>query len=57
LSEKGVSSSRFTTKWYGEGQPKYDNNTADGRSKNRRVELAVVANQALKQEAMQKTKG
>ncbi len=57
LAEKGVSSSRFTTKWYGEEQPQYDNSTAAGRSKNRRVALAVVANDALKQEAMQKTKG
>ncbi|WP_121665324.1 OmpA family protein [Mesonia aquimarina] len=51
FSSHGLSSSRFTTKWYGETQPKYDNSTADGRAKNRRVELAIVANEELKEEA------
>jgi outer membrane protein OmpA-like peptidoglycan-associated protein len=57
LGEKGLDTGRFTTAWYGETQPKYDNTTAEGRSKNRRVELAIVANEALKQEAIEKTKG
>lgn len=57
LAKQGVSAGRFTTRWYGETQPKYDNSTAEGRSKNRRVELAIVANEALKQEAIEKTKG
>ena len=56
LSDKGVSSGRFTTNWYGETQPKYDNNTVEGRAKNRRVELAIVASDALKKEAMDKSK-
>jgi len=56
LSGKGVSSGRFTTNWYGENQPKYDNNTVEGRAKNRRVELAIVANEQMKQEAMDKAK-
>lgn len=49
----GLSSGRFTTKWYGETQPKYDNTTAEGRSKNRRVEVAIVANEDMKQDAEQ----
>lgn len=49
----GISAGRFTTKWYGETQPKYDNSTAEGRSNNRRVELAIIASEALKQEATQ----
>lgn len=53
LTDNGVNRGRFTTKWYGEAQPKYDNSTADGRAKNRRVELAIVANQDLKEEAKQ----
>lgn len=56
LSRKGVSSGRFTTNWYGETQPKYDNTTVDGRAKNRRVELAIIASDALKKEAAEKTK-
>ena len=55
LTNQGISSGRFTTKWYGETQPKFDNSTADGRSKNRRVELAIIASQDLKQEAEQQT--
>ncbi|RNL92664.1 OmpA family protein [Sinomicrobium pectinilyticum] len=51
LVSQGISSGRFTTKWYGEDQPKYDNSTADGRAKNRRVELAIVADEKLKEEA------
>jgi outer membrane protein OmpA-like peptidoglycan-associated protein len=53
LKNNGISSSRFTTKWYGETQPKYDNSTKDGRSKNRRVEIAIMANKELKNEAKQ----
>jgi len=51
LVDNGIDRGRFTTKWYGESQPKYDNTTADGRSKNRRVELAIVANEELKEQA------
>lgn len=54
LTSNGIDSSRIQTNWYGEEQPKYDNSTPEGRSKNRRVELAIVANQELKEEAKQK---
>lgn len=47
LISKGVAASRITTKWYGEQQPKYDNATEEGRSKNRRVELGIVASQEM----------
>lgn len=53
LVNQGVDKGRIDTKWYGEAQPKYDNNTVEGRSKNRRVELAIVANEKLKEEAKQ----
>ncbi|MBC9798628.1 OmpA family protein [Sinomicrobium weinanense] len=55
LVSQGLSSGRFTTKWYGEDQPKYDNSTAEGRAKNRRVEVAIVANEKLKEEAKKNT--
>lgn len=55
LLGQGLSAGRFETKWYGESQPKYDNSTAEGRAKNRRVELAIVANEELKEEAKQAT--
>ena len=57
LVSQGIDSGRFTTKWYGESQPRFDNATPEGRSKNRRVELGIVASEALKQEAMEQTKG
>ena len=51
LEGRGLSAGRFTTQWYGEEQPKYDNNTTVGRSKNRRVTLAIIPNQEMKEEA------
>ncbi|WP_027126804.1 OmpA family protein [Gelidibacter mesophilus] len=53
LSGQGISSSRFTTNWYGPNQPKYDNATSEGRAKNRRVELAIIANDKMKKEAQE----
>lgn len=57
LIAQGIASDRFTTKWYGESQPKADNATPEGKAKNRRVELGIIASDALKEEAIQKTKG
>lgn len=39
LISKGVAADRLTAKGYGESQPIADNNTDEGRFKNRRVEL------------------
>lgn len=47
----GVAVSRFTTVGYGEKQPIADNSTADGRQLNRRVEIAIFANDKLKDAA------
>lgn len=55
LSDKGISKDRLATNWYGESQPKYDNSTAEGRAKNRRVEVAIVANEEMLKEAQQAT--
>lgn len=55
LVNNGIAGNRLTTKWYGESQPKSDNSTAEGKAKNRRVEMIIVANDQLKQEALQKT--
>jgi outer membrane protein OmpA-like peptidoglycan-associated protein len=57
LMAKGIAADRFTTKWYGETQPRADNATTEGKAKNRRVELAIVANEELKEEAVELTKG
>ena len=53
LESKGIPFDRFTIKWYGETQPKYPNDNDVDRSKNRRVELAIYANDKMKQEAQQ----
>ncbi|GAA0871681.1 OmpA family protein [Gangjinia marincola] len=55
LRSHGIDAGRLTTDWHGESQPKYDNSTPEGRSKNRRVEIGIVANEELIQEAEQKT--
>lgn len=55
LVGKGISKGRFTTKWYGEEQPIDDNSTAAGKANNRRVEMAIIASDELKQEAYQET--
>ena len=57
LTAQGIDRSRFTTKWYGETQPRATNETSEGKAKNRRVELAIVASDELKEEAQQRTKG
>ena len=53
LISDGIISNRFETLWYGETQPKYDNSTAEGRAKNRRVNVAIVPNEKMKKEAQQ----
>jgi outer membrane protein OmpA-like peptidoglycan-associated protein len=51
LEGKSVADQRMRTKWYGERQPKYPNDTKDNMSKNRRVEFAIYANEALVNQA------
>jgi len=48
---QGVSSSRFTVVGLGEGDPVASNNTDSGKRMNRRVEIAVFANEKLKDAA------
>lgn len=53
LRGKGLNSGRFTTNWFGESQPMHDNSTAAGRAKNRRVNVAIVPNEKMIEEAKQ----
>jgi OOP family OmpA-OmpF porin len=43
LGAQGIEPARQTSKGYGESKPVGDNNTEDGRERNRRVELQVIS--------------
>ncbi|GAB3234991.1 hypothetical protein GCM10027346_24330 [Hymenobacter seoulensis] len=49
--QQGVDASRFTVTGYGSRQPIADNSTEAGRVANRRVEVAIFANEKLKKAA------
>ncbi|TGD79079.1 OmpA family protein [Hymenobacter wooponensis] len=50
-TSQGVDASRITTKGYGSTQPIADNTTAEGKQANRRVEIAIYANEKMKKAA------
>lgn len=47
LAANGVDRTRLQTKAFGETQPKYANDSDENRSKNRRVELAIFADEDM----------
>jgi outer membrane protein OmpA-like peptidoglycan-associated protein len=51
LSSKGLSANRFVTTGLGIADPIATNDTAEGRSQNRRVEFAITANEKMVQDA------
>jgi outer membrane protein OmpA-like peptidoglycan-associated protein len=55
LASKGVYRNRLTTEAMGETTPRFDNTTVDGRSKNRRVEMAIVADDQMIKDAQAKS--
>ncbi len=56
LMANGVKRSRLVSIGYGETAPEYDNSTETGQDKNRRVELAIVADDNLKKDAKSEAK-
>lgn len=57
LASLNVLSARVTVHGYGPDQPIGDNATVDGRQMNRRVDLAIMANDKLKKIARESVKG
>lgn len=51
LKQNGINSTRLITKWYGEEQPIADNTTEAGRSKNRRVNIVILPNDDMIEDA------
>jgi len=54
LASMGVDMRRMSVTWYGETQPVADNDTVEGKQQNRRVEVAIMANEDLKEAAQAK---
>ncbi len=51
LVSNGINQRRFSIKGFGETLPKYENDTAYGRTQNRRVEFMITANEKMRAEA------
>lgn len=56
LTGKGLLASRFSVQGMGIADPIATNDTPDGRSKNRRVEFAITANQKMIEDAQKEAK-
>ena len=55
LASQNVDRARFATEGYGKSDPIASNDTPEGRAENRRVEVAIWANEKLKKVAKEKT--
>lgn len=51
VNQKGLGADRITTEWFGPDAPVADNSSVEGRAKNRRVNVAIVPNEKMKEDA------
>jgi len=51
MKNSGVANERVVEKWHGGGLPKFPNDSPENMAKNRRVEVAVIANEKMQEEA------
>ncbi len=51
LVSKGVTQTRLTSKGYGQVDPKYSNDTEEGKAQNRNVQFLISANDKMKSDA------
>lgn len=56
LITKSISDNRISIVGFGEELPKYLNDSEDGRTKNRRVEFLIAANEKMREEAEKEAK-
>lgn len=56
LASKGVAGLRMSYEGFGSKQPIADNNTVEGRAENRRVEIYILPNAKMIQEAQEESK-
>ncbi|MEZ4857681.1 MAG: OmpA family protein [Flavobacteriaceae bacterium] len=54
---KGLSAGRFTTNWFGETSPIASNDTKEGKAQNRRVNIVIVPNEKMKEDAQKEADG
>ena len=51
MLNNGLSKERVVEKWHGGNLPKFPNDSPENMAKNRRVEVAVIANEKMQAEA------
>jgi outer membrane protein OmpA-like peptidoglycan-associated protein len=54
LAERGIDSGRLTSVGRGETEPVASNETAEGRQQNRRVEVAIYANEEYRERVQER---
>jgi len=57
VNNQNISHARFTTNWFGETSPISSNETPEGRAHNRRVNIVLIPNEKMKNDAQNAANG